>query len=140
MIRRLRKFSATTALVVVFGAAPVYGEDRCQDAKLTEVRSLAELPDGLRRLLPSATTGLDGIADRGGRFNPTDVVSQEVPMRRFTLAAVGSTCAVVAVERGGRGHYFELTEYRLNDATWKSVDRETRSEGPKSLAELVGRR
>jgi hypothetical protein len=125
------------ALVAVFSAAPSYGEDRCPGVALTEIRSLEKLPNQIRRLLPSATRGVDGIADRGDPFNVTDVVAHDLPMRRFTLAAVGATCAVIAVEYGGRAHGFELTEYRLTDAVWHTVGRHSVSVEPKSTKDLL---
>jgi hypothetical protein len=80
---------------------------------------------------------MDGIADRGGRFNVTDVAVHDWPMRRFVLAAVGTSCAVVAVEYGGRAHGFELTEYRLTAEGWKADERRTLSSEPKSTKDLL---
>jgi hypothetical protein len=125
------------ALLVVFSAAPSCGKDRCPGEVLTEIRSLEKLPTPLRRLLPNATRGLDGIADRGGPFNATDAVTHDFPMRRFTLAAVGATCAVIAVEYGGRGHGFELTEYRSTDVGWHSIARYIVYDEPKSTTDLL---
>lgn len=92
---------------------------RCDPGQLIEVRSLGKLPDAIRALLPRATRGLDGIADRGGQFNATDVIDESQPMRRFTPAAVGTTCAVIAVEHGGFVPGFDVAEYRLTAAGWQ---------------------
>lgn len=104
---------------------------------MTEVRSLQSLPHSLRPLLPAATSSLVGIADRDGRFNVTDVVDHNLPMQRFVLAAVGTTCAVVAVEHGGRAHGFELTEYRLIDDKWKPTGRLRTLDESKSTRDLL---
>ncbi len=128
---------AILAFSAVFVAPPTYAEDRCSGAAVSEVRSLEALPNQLRHLFPSATSGLDDIADRGGRFNVTDVTDHDWPMRRFVLAAVGTSCAVVAVEYGGRAHGFELTEYRLTGGGWKAVERRTLSSEPKSTKDLL---
>jgi len=80
---------------------------------------------------------VDGIADRDGRFNVTDVTAHNWPMRRFVLAAVGTSCAVVAVEYGGRAHGFELTEYRLTGEGWKAGERRILSSEPKSTKDLL---
>ena len=125
------------ALSAVFGAPPTRAEDRCSGATVTEVRSLEALPIQLRRLFPSSTSGVDGIAERGGRFNATDVIVHDWPMRRFVMAAVGTSCAVVAVEYGGRAHGFELTEYRLTGEGWKAGERRTLSIEPKSTRDLL---
>jgi hypothetical protein len=125
------------AFSAVCGEPAICAEDRCSEAALTEVRSLEALPSQLRQLFPSATSGADGIADRGGRFNVTDVIDHDWPMRRFVLAAVGTSCAVVAVEYGGRAHGFELTEYRLTGEGWKAVERRTLSREPKSTKDLL---
>jgi hypothetical protein len=125
------------AFSAVFGAPVASAEDRCSGAAVTEVRSLDELPKQLRHLLPSSTTGVDGIADRDGRFNATDVIVHDWPMRRFVLAAVGTSCAVIAVEYGGRAHGYELTEYRLATDGWKAGERRTSSIEPKSTKDLI---
>jgi hypothetical protein len=125
------------ALVAVFAAAPSQGEGRSLGVALTEVRSLEKLPNQLRRLLSSTTRGRDGIADRGGGFNVTDLVNHELPMRRFALAAVGLTCAVVAVEYGGIAHGFELTEYRLTGTRWEPIGRHIVFDEPKSINDLL---
>jgi hypothetical protein len=123
-----------------FVAPPTYAEDRCNGAAVTEVRSLEALPNQLRQLLPSSTSGVDGMADRGGRFNATDVIVHDWPMRRFVLAAIGTSCAVVAVEYGGRAHGFELTEYLLTGEGWKAGERRTLSSEPKSTGDLLDAR
>jgi hypothetical protein len=125
------------ALSAVFGAPPTRAEDRCSGATVTEVRSLEALPIQLRHLFPSSTSGVDGIAERGGRFNATDVIVHDWPMRRFVMAAVGTSCAVVAVEYGGRAYGFELTEYRLTGEGWKAGERRTLSIEPKSTRDLL---
>ena len=125
------------AFCAVFVAPLTYAEDRCSGAAVTEVRSLEALPNQLRHLFPSSTIGVDGIADRGGRFNATDVIAHDWPMRRFVIAAVGTSCAVVAIEYGGRAHGFELREYRLTGEGWKAGERRTLSIEPKSTSDLL---
>jgi hypothetical protein len=126
------------ALVAILGTGPGNAADRCSGIAVIEVRSLAGLPADLRKQLPATSRGLRGLADRGGAFNVTDVVDDSLPMRRFTLAAVGATCAVVAVEYGGYSHGFELTEYRLAAAGWGSVWRSTVLAEPRSVRDLLG--
>lgn len=119
-------------------AAPSLAKNGCDATQLTEVRSLGELPSPIRRLLPVATRGLHGIADRGEDFNATDAVFDDtLPMRRFTLAAVGSTCALIGVEYGGIAHGFEVTEYRLTAVGWQSIWRRGVVREPNSVAELL---
>jgi hypothetical protein len=128
---------ASFLALLVGAAAPCLAENGCDAARLVEVRSLAALPAAIRHLLPSATSGLDGIADHGGDFNVTDVVNQNLPMRRFTLAGVQTTCAVIAVEYGGIVHGFEVTEYRLTATGWRSRWRRAVFSEPHSVAELL---
>jgi hypothetical protein len=135
-MRRL-SLGVILAYFVVFAALPAHAEDRCSGFAITEVRSLKALPIQLRHLHPGATSGLDGIADRGGRFNVTDVTDHDLPMRRFVLAAVGTSCAVMAVEYGGTAHGFELTEYRLTDEAWKAVQHRAVLGEPKSTKDLL---
>jgi len=137
------RLTLLVALIAAVGAAKCYGQDQCSGSDLVEVRSLAALPTGIRQLLPRGT-GHDGIADRGGRFNVTDALTREtaaLPMRRFTLAAVGATCAVVAIEYGGIAHGFGTREYRLIGEVWREVWPATAQGGlsrePKSVSDLL---
>jgi hypothetical protein len=128
---------AILACFAIFAALPAHAEDRCSGVAITEVRSLDALPIQLRHMLPGATSGPDGISDRGGRFNVTDVTDHDLPMRRFVLAAIGTSCAVIAVEFGGRAHGFELTEYRLTDEAWQAVRHRAVLGEPKSTRDLL---
>jgi hypothetical protein len=137
-MRHIQSTLVTSLLALFVGTAtPCLAENACNAARLVEVRSLAALPTAIRHLLPSATSGLDGIADRGGDFNVTDVVNHDLPMRRFTLAGVQTTCAVIAVEYGGIVHGFEVTEYKLTAAGWRSNWRRAVFSEPHSVADLL---
>lgn len=82
-----------------------------------EVRTLKQLPPEVRTFL--IDDGPKGIADRDGKFNPTDVVSDpSVPMRRFVIAALSPERLIVEVEHGGRAHYFQKLEFRSVDHHW----------------------
>lgn len=109
----------------------------CDSAQLVEIRSLAKLPSDIRRLLPSTNSGLDGIADRGARFNETDVIDRKLPMRRFTLAGVGATCALIAVEHGGFVSGIEVTEYHLTAGEWRPSWRRPIPREPSTVPELL---
>ncbi len=137
-IRRDR-FAAAFVCAIVFVTSRTNADERCSGRSVAEVRSLQKLPRLLRQLLPTATSGIAGIADRGGHFNPTDAVYHDWPMQRFSLAAVDATCAVIAVEHGGRGHNFVLTEYRLTNAAWIPVESHTVFAEPKSIEDLIRR-
>jgi len=77
--------------------------------KLREVRSLSALPRNLQSTLDVGRSGLDGIADRDEKFNPTDVVDSRLPMRRFLVAGLEDDSALVAIERGGLGYGVEVS-------------------------------
>jgi hypothetical protein len=115
-----------------------HAAERCLGVALVEVRSLAGLPADLRKKLPTMTHGLHGIADRGGSFNVTDDgVDPDLPMQRFSLAAVGTTCAVVAVEHGGYAHRYELTEYHLAAGKWIAAGSSAFHAEPKTVGDLL---
>jgi hypothetical protein len=126
-MQRYRFVVIIFAFAAVFVAPLTHAEGRCPGAAFTEVWSLEALPNKLRHMFPSSRIGVDGIADRGGRFNATDVIVHDWPMRRFVLAAVGKSCVVVAIEYGGRAHGFELSEYRLTGKVWNAGERRTLS-------------
>ena len=134
---RHSSLSPLLVLTAALGGGYCHADERCAGLVVTEIRSLAELPIDLRQQLPGSTRGLSGIADRGRPFNATDVVDDDLPMQRFILGAVGPTCAVIAVEHGGRAHYFELTEYQLIVEGWHSVWHSTMFVAPKTVRDLL---
>jgi hypothetical protein len=80
---------------------------------------------------------LKGIADSDARFNVIDVIDPSLPMQKFLLAAVGETCAVIAVVHGGFVEFTTLTEYRWGDSGWAATS-EIQTHGyPKSVHDLL---
>ena len=116
------------------------GADRCHAQGAAEVVSLSGLPAPLRALLPPTGGGLDDIADRGGRFNATDVVDRSLARRRFALAAVSGDCEVIAIEYGGIARGFEMTEYHLAQGRWNVTNRASVFREPKSVTDLLSTR
>ena len=129
-------FAAVVAVCSIPVAAHTVDSVSCKAQQLTEVRSIALLPKGLQAQLGYDQTGSMSIADRGAEFNPTDV-NNELPMQRFVLADVGSTCALGAVEQGGRAHFFQLRVFVRTDSEWKELRRKSLREEPRSANDLV---
>lgn len=83
---------------------------------LYEVKTLKALPQNLRTILGVEKTGLDGIADRDGRYNATDAVDPNLPWRRFIVAGMDGDAALIAVEHGGFGWFVDVTLFsNIND-------------------------
>ena len=102
---------------------------------LREVQTLAALPGSI-----SSTLGWhDGIADRGGRFNSTDVVDPALPMRRFVLGGASACCVLVAYEQGGRGYSVQVRAFVHGNSGWTQVRQWTLWTPPATLQELVKR-
>lgn len=104
---------------------------------LSEVLTVVELPSSVGEALGAKRPGYDGLADRGGKFDPTDLIVDQLPRRRFVVAGVNEETALVAVEVGGRGHYFEAIEFVKGRSTWEARRRWTFGEDPRSLSGLV---
>jgi hypothetical protein len=102
-----------------------------------EAQSLRELPAGIQALLGVGLGEEGGIADRGDRFNPGDVVGSGLPRRRFALGAVNGDTAVVAVEQGGRGYSVATVEFKQMGVTWEPVRCTMGSEPPRRSTELL---
>lgn len=102
-------------------------QSRAQDASCdaddrAAVTSLDALPAQVQDLLGRARPGIDGIADIGGKFNPSDVIlDQTVPMRRLIGGVAGQRCISLTVEYGGVGHYEKKLEYRLIAHSWVQI-------------------
>ena len=75
---------------------------------LQEVRSLSELPVSIQGALGVGRQGMEGVAERGGPFNVTDVVDSTLPMRRFLVAGIENELALIALEHGGLGYNVEV--------------------------------
>lgn len=109
----------------------------CAGKPLSEVHTLTALPDEVNSLLGQGRTGMDGIADQGGKFNLTDVVDERLPMRRFVIAGINSSCALVAIERGGRGYSRELIVFGQDKGKWQITQRRNLGKMPQSLEDLM---
>lgn len=103
-----------------------------------EAQSLRELPPGIQVLLGvGLAAGEGGIADRGDRFNATDVRMDDVPQRRFVLGIVNGDTAVVAVERGGRGYAVQTLEFKQVGPTWQTARCATSLKVPRHGEEML---
>jgi hypothetical protein len=106
---------------------------------LREVRTLKDLPPGVQTVLDVGSPGLDGIADRNGKYNPTDVVDSRLPMRRFLIAGQDAEAALVAIEHGGLGWRVEVALFSYTDRKATVERRWTLFESPNTLRDLVNR-
>jgi hypothetical protein len=61
------------------------------------------------------------IADKGARFNATDVVDTRLPMRRLIGFSVSNTESFIWYEHGGRGYHQHLVRFR-NDQPEQVLD------------------
>ena len=103
-----------------------------------EVRTIKSLPLAIQSELGVGRPGLEGIADRGGRFNETDVVDGRFPRRRFAVAGLSSEEALVAVERGGYAYFVQVFLIPLASDNAKPKEIWTLPiDKPNSLKELV---
>jgi hypothetical protein len=132
----------TAVILVVFVAASACEPERkipatveWQGGNFQEVQGLADLPASIRSALGVGRLGLDGVADRGQPFNPTDVVDDRLPMRRFLAAGRDGDTWLVALEQGGYGYRVEVFLFSALEATpkqqWSLGDQ------PKTLNEIV---
>ncbi|WP_395678894.1 hypothetical protein [Inquilinus sp.] len=81
-----------------------------QGHQLREVTSLAALPASIRQVLGANSTGLDGMAEKGQRFNVGDAVVEPLPMRRFITAGHDGDTWLAAFEQGGIVHSVTAVE------------------------------
>ncbi|MBI3716064.1 MAG: hypothetical protein HY255_08740 [Betaproteobacteria bacterium] len=105
-------------------------------AMLAEIRSLAALPESVSELLGRNRTMFLSIADRNEKFNATDVVYQDRPMRRFALAGRNANCLLVAIERGGFAYWIELLKFEKTGETWRQTGRGALRRFPASTRDL----
>jgi hypothetical protein len=102
-----------------------------------EVGTLAALPAAIQDSLGAQRPGAEGIADRGARFNTTDVIEPGLPMRRFVVGGVAPDAAIVAYERGGRGYSVRVLLYDWSGPGVRRVRAWTTYDPPDGLAALI---
>jgi hypothetical protein len=107
-------------LLLLLCSAQLHAQDFSCDAERGKaLMSIEELPAQVLYLLGHAKTGLDGIADIGGKFNPTDAIVDDTwPMRRLVSGVMGRHCIRLIVEYGGLGHYQKMQEYHRTENLW----------------------
>src|SRR5439155_14545288 len=99
--------------------------------------SLALLPAAIQDSLGARRPGAEGIAERGARFNTTDVVVPGLPMRRFVIAGVAPDAALVAYERGGRGYSVGILLFKWSGSRIRRVHGWTTYDPPDGLVGLI---
>ena len=105
--------------VCLSGTTASFAQDSCaaKNCQWRELRSLNELPPDILSFLVNDPP--QGIADRDGKFNLTDVVvDRSVPSRRFVIAAISIDRVIVEIEHGGRAHYFQNLDFRSSRRHW----------------------
>ena len=105
--------------------------------EFVEVSSLTSLPVMIQDSLGAQRAGAEGIADRGGRFNTTDVIEPGLPMRRFVVAGLAPDAAIVAYERGGRGYSVRVLLYNWSGSRVRRVRAWTTYDPPDGLVGLI---
>jgi hypothetical protein len=99
---------ALTLMVVPGSAALV---DTCSPKVCRQISTLKQLP-------PEVVSSLGQIADRGARYNATDVIDSHLPMRRFLQASMTADQLIVQMECGGFAYHLERVSFRLTNNRW----------------------
>jgi hypothetical protein len=88
--------------------------------KFAFVNDLRKVDSGVLRIFHSKVPARD-IANRGERFNPTDVeVGPHLPSRRFVLSGSNPTMCFILYEVGGIGYHHNLMVFS-KDKKWSLV-------------------
>ncbi|MEO8343477.1 MAG: hypothetical protein ABI536_06620 [Gallionella sp.] len=135
----MKTIPSITLIFVALLGSPLFafGDTDCSNESFSEVNSLSKLPGEIGELLGKSISGTNGIADRGEKFNITDVVFEQLPFRRFNLAAISSNCVFAAIEHGGRGYYIELWKFRRDKDKWSGIQLQNIHSLPNSYLELI---
>lgn len=124
MIRPVRILFFALAI----GVGPVaHGDPQdmgCDNASFTEVKSLSALPVALRNAL-AAGSPRGKIADVGEPFNSSDVLNNDFAQQRVISGKLANDCAVIVVERGGRGYSKITIIVERNGESWSERTRTT---------------
>lgn len=124
MIPRLRNLFFTMAIAVAPVAQGAVPDEGCASAFFAEVKSLSALPAALRAALAAGSPG-GKIADVGEPFNATDVLFNDFAQQRLISGRLAPDCAVIVVERGGRGYAKITITVERNGESWSERSRTT---------------
>src|SRR5471030_1496390 len=103
-------------LLLIFSVGVFAQDMRCDASEGKPVASLDELPVKAQEILGRAKSGISGIADIGGKFNPSDaIIDDSIPGRRLISGVAGNSYIWLVVEYGGIGHYKKNLEYQLRE-------------------------
>jgi hypothetical protein len=133
--------SILAIIVLVLAFLPVFavcagGGESFDTSTLVEVRELDQLPEGIQVLVGRRKAGRNEIVDVGEPFNSIDVLDGR-PSRRFILAAVSGTSAVVAYEQGGIAIFYVVRAFVNTRLGWVEKSRWSVTRRPETLGELV---
>ncbi len=136
-MRTNSKLLCGVAVLALCTAGPSAWAARCPGATTSEVRSLAKLPTALRDSLHPRGSQANDIAERGARFNATDVAIQGVLRGASHWLQLPPSVRLSPLSMGGIAHGFQLTEWQLNGAVWKSIAHVIVLHEPTSLTDLL---
>lgn len=123
MIKALIHVASASALGL-FLQSNAWGMDRCEP-----LQTWRDVPANVRSSL-EATVG--PIADKGAKFNSTDVIGGGLASNRFLAACRFDGVTAVALERGGRAFRIEVFHY-VSDRITKRWTRPISRDGTVSI-------
>jgi hypothetical protein len=138
MIHLQRKLSTILSVSLILAACTAR-ETRFilwRGRRFQELNSLRLLPVELQKGLRVGEPGLNGIADRDGHFNVTDVVDSGLPMKRFVFAGRSEEGFVLVIEHGGFSHNFEVSLFPMVAPPFEATETWVLSDKPSSLKQL----
>ena len=116
--RRCRGRAVGGLIAVLLLCASASGSDaidRFVKAEWVLVAELADVSPVVLAALQSRLGSDQPMAARGEPFEATDVVSGEMPSRRFVLAGRNGTDWFVAYEQGGYSHHLVLATFTVGE-------------------------
>lgn len=119
--------------ISAFAAEPLI----CFEAKFSKVDALSDLPDQIRQQLGANNKGVARMAERSSPYNGTDLDGNQLPARRFSMAAVSLDCIFVAYEQGGAGYSLELNIFLRDGAVWERGEKLSPYQWPLQFGKVV---
>jgi hypothetical protein len=104
---------------------------------LIEVNTIEAFPTDIKVALGRQKSGVDGFADKRDKFNATDVINSDLPMRRFIVGGASSNSDVLAYEEGGRAYSIHAVAFTLGKQGWTPAGEWDLAENPYTLRRLL---
>jgi hypothetical protein len=107
----------------------------CTAESLKSASSLHALPDQIRTVLDHQFGEKVRIADHGEALDDLD--DKGLGPRRFSIAGINNSCAIVVLQLGGQPYHFDILVFERDESGWHARRQGTIPKPPATMEALI---